>query len=52
MFASRLFQQGFRQSTIKSIVKHVAKAEIDDISKAVKAPKAKPAKKKKKSKKK
>ncbi len=55
MFASEGYSnKASAKSTIKSIVKHVAKAEIDDISKAVKAKtekKAKKAKKKKKSKK-
>jgi len=48
MFASEGYSnKASAKSTIKSIVKHVAKAEIDDVSKAVKA-KDKPAKKKKK----
>ena len=51
MFASEGYSsKASAKSTIKSIVKHVGKAEVDDISKAVKpakAPKAKKAKKKK-----
>ena len=53
MFASEGYSnKASAKSTIKSIVKHVAKAEIDDVSKVKAAPKAKPSKKKKKSKKK
>lgn len=55
MFASEGYSnKASAKSTIKSIVKHVGKAEIDDISKATKksaAPKAKKAKKKKSKKK-
>ena len=51
MFASEGYSsKASAKSTIKSIVKHVGKAEVDDISKAAKpakAPKAKKAKKKK-----
>ena len=52
MFASEGYSnKASAKSTIKSIVKHVGKAEIDDVSKAVKAaPKAKKAKKSKKAK--
>jgi len=47
MFASEGYSnKASAKSTIKSIVKHVGKAEVDDLSKAVKAPKAKKAKKK------
>lgn len=49
VFASEGYKsKASAKSTIKSIVKNVGKAEIDDISKAAKAaPKAKKAKKKK-----
>lgn len=51
MFASEGYSsKASAKNTIKSIVKHVAKAEVDDISKAAKpakAPKAKKAKRKK-----
>ena len=51
VFASEGYKsKASAKSTIKSIVKHVAKAEVDDLSKAVKAPKAPVAKKKKKKK--
>lgn len=50
MFASEGYaNKASAKSTIKSIVKHVGAAEIDDISKA--APKAAPKKKKSKAKK-
>lgn len=55
MFASEGYSnKASAKSTIKSVIKNVGKAEIDDVSKAVKAaPKPKPKKaKKKKSKKK
>jgi uncharacterized protein YegP (UPF0339 family) len=55
MFASEGYSnKASAKSTIKSIVKHVGKAEIDDVSKAVKAKtvKAKTGKKAKKAKKK
>jgi hypothetical protein len=50
MFASEGYAgKASAKSTIKSIIKHVGKAEIDDLSKAVKAaPKAKKKKSKKK----
>lgn len=52
VFASEGYKsKASAKSTIKSIVKHVAKAEIDDISKAVKAKTGKTAKKTKKKKK-
>ncbi len=51
MFASEGYSnKASAKSTIKSIVKHVGKAEIDDISKAVKAKTGKKAKKSKKKK--
>ncbi|MBR2117952.1 MAG: DUF1508 domain-containing protein [Afipia sp.] len=51
MFASEGYSnKASAKSTIKSIVKHVAKAEIDDVSKAVKAKTEKKAKKAKKKK--
>ncbi len=51
MFASEGYSnKASAKSTIKSIVKHVAKAEIDDISKAVKTKTEKKAKKAKKKK--
>ena len=52
MFASEGYSsKASAKSTIKSIVKHVGKAAVDDVSKAVKAaPKAKKAKKSKKAK--
>jgi hypothetical protein len=51
MFASEGYSsKASAKSTIKSIVKHVAKAEIDDVSKAVKAKAEKKAKKAKKKK--
>lgn len=50
MFASEGYSsKASAKSTIKSIIKHVAKADLDDLSKAVKAaPKAKKKKSKKK----
>jgi uncharacterized protein YegP (UPF0339 family) len=51
VFASEGYKsKASAKSTIKSIVKHVGKAEIDDVSKAVKAKTAKKAKKAKKKK--
>lgn len=51
MFASEGYSnKASAKSTIKSIVKHVAKAEVDDISKAVKGKTEKKAKKAKKKK--
>lgn len=51
MFASEGYSnKASAKSTIKSIIKHVAKAEIDDVSKAVKAKTEKKAKKAKKKK--
>jgi uncharacterized protein len=52
MFASEGYSnKASAKSTIKSIVKHVGKADVDDLSKAAKAPKKAPKTKKAKKKK-